>query len=83
MQCNSSDALRILMCEVALASCGPQSVTATDAASEVPADAHPAYPSTEQEVDAGTGEVVVRVRAESPDTPLAVAPSTCATIQPR
>ena len=71
--CNSSDALRILLCEVDLASCGPQSVTAADAAAEVPADAPPVYLSTEQEVDAGTGQVVVRVRAESPDTPLAVA----------
>ena len=71
--CNSSDALRILMCEVSLASCGPASVTAANAAAEVPADAPPVYLSTEQEVDAGTGQVVVRVRAESPGTPLAVA----------
>jgi hypothetical protein len=71
-KCNSTDALRILMCDVALASC-PAGAAAEAANSEIPADAHPAYFRAEQRADSATGQVSVRVLAESPHTPLGAA----------
>jgi len=70
--CNSTDALRILMCDVKLASCpGGAAVAGYEAAGLQ--DAQPAYLQVEQAVDAGAGEVVVQVRAASPHAPLAAA----------
>ena len=73
--CNSTDALRILMCDVKLAACpGGASSSAPNlsAASDV-SPANPAYFRLDETVDAETGELVVRVEAESPHVPLAVA----------
>ncbi len=72
--CNSTDALRILMCDVGLAAC-PAGVgtSSAAAAAALPPDALPAYLSTEQQVDAAAGQIVVRVLAESPHSPLAAA----------
>ena len=70
--CNSSDALRILLCEVDLASCGPQGAMGVEAL-QAPADAPPVYLATQHEVDEATDRVDVMVCAQSPVTPLAVA----------
>ncbi len=71
-RCNSSDALRILMCDVGLASCPPVTAAAIADGAALEA-ANPAHFTVEQEVDAAAGEVLCRVRAASPYTPLAAA----------
>ena len=71
-KCNSTDALRILMCDVALASC-PAGAVAAGGDFEVPADALPAYFRAEQRADRAIGQMSVRVLAESPHAPLGVA----------
>ena len=69
--CNSTDALRILMCDVALASCSGDAMAAAEAAALQ--DALPAYLQLDHTLDAGAGQVVVQLRAESPYAPLAAA----------
>jgi len=71
-KCNSTDALRILMCDVGLAAC-PVAAAAAQIAPETPSAAPPAYFTLEQTVDAAAGQVALRVRAASPHTPLAAA----------
>jgi hypothetical protein len=70
-RCDSSDALRILMCDVGLASCPASALATADVAAVE--TANPAYFTVEQAADAANGELVVRVRATSPHTPLAAA----------
>jgi hypothetical protein len=70
--CNSTDALRILMCEVNLAACPARTSLAPERGPALDA-ALPAYVRLAHEVDDSTGQLVVRVSAESPHTPLAVA----------
>jgi len=66
-RCNSTDALRILMCDVALASC-PAAGPAAAADTTGLEDAQPAFFRLEQQLDGD--EWTVRVMAESPHAPL-------------
>jgi hypothetical protein len=77
-RCNGTDALRILMCDVGLAECGPASAAGAATGVESGAGVEPAPPvffRTEEQVtptDSST-QLTVRVLAESPYSPLGAA----------